>query len=268
MRFIIAVILLLSAVLVSHSKKNPLTYQINGKFQDHYFDLIGEELHSRGIKQLPQPHTWWNISWCIYHAPQAFLRLEDHQRVNNLPQIKHLVGKDHLHRIMQVAKEDYGEEPFRFWPKGFNLEVPEQFQTLRRLFADAEARGEEAKTYIIKRPGFARGEGIHLVGTTEQVDDMLKEGNPCYPLSKTRPLAQEYIKDVLLLEGHKVTLRVYAVISSLDPLRIYILPNGLVRIASKEYKTDLASISDVFTHVDSYDINHVNEKEFDDKIKE
>jgi len=136
-----------------------------------------------------------------------------------------------------------------------------EYYQFRKIYEDLLPH-ETPPIYIIKRPGLARGQGVHLVGSLADVDYLRNETSPCHPLNKTKPIAQEYIKDVLLIEGHKVTLRVYVTITSLDPLRVYVFPNGLVRICSKKYATDMKSLSDPFVHVDSIDINDVNEEAF------
>jgi len=43
-----------------------------------------------------------------------------------------------------------------------------------------------------------------------------------------------YILNPLLLDGFKMTFRLYVLITSFDPLRIYIYPNGLTRISSEK----------------------------------
>ena len=47
--------------------------------------------------------------------------------------------------------------------------------------------------------------------------------------------AQEYVTDPLLIEGHKFDLRVYALVLSVDPLRIYLFDDGLVRMCAGEW---------------------------------
>ncbi len=65
-----------------------------------------------------------------------------------------LFRKDNLHRRMITAKKKYGEKPFSFWPKGFNLEVPQEFAEFRRIYEIAEPG--KAPIYIIKRPDLVR----------------------------------------------------------------------------------------------------------------
>lgn len=71
-----------------------------------------------------------------------------------------------------------------------------------------------------------------------------------------------YIDNPLLLFGHKFDLRLYVVITSFDPLRIYIYREGLVRFASEIYDapSDPASDQAKFSHLTNYSINKNNLK--------
>jgi hypothetical protein len=44
-------------------------------------------------------------------------------------------------------------------------------------------------------------------------------------------------------------------ITSINPLRIYLYDDGLVRFASKPYSSSTSTADDVFTHLTNYSIN-------------
>lgn len=48
-------------------------------------------------------------------------------------------------------------------------------------------------------------------------------------------LVQEYIDKPLLLEGHKCHLRLYALITSVDPMRCFLYRDGAFHLASDKY---------------------------------
>lgn len=52
-------------------------------------------------------------------------------------------------------------------------------------------------------------------------------------------LIQNYITNVHLINGFKYDLRIYTLISSLDPLRVYVYNEGLVRFATQPYQPRL-----------------------------
>ena len=75
-------------------------------------------------------------------------------------------------------------------------------------------------------------------------------------IPKMRPLiVQKYVAKPHLINETKYDLRLYVLLTSLHPLRIYLYDEGLVRFASNPYRSDSKSLSDVFTHLTNYSIN-------------
>lgn len=73
---------------------------------------------------------------------------------------------------------------------------------------------------IVKPDQMSQGKGIFLTNEIEKID--LRE------LS----VVQEYLNDPYLIDGLKFDLRLYVLVVSCDPLRIYIHKEGLVRFAT------------------------------------
>ena len=48
------------------------------------------------------------------------------------------------------------------------------------------------------------------------------------------------------------------VVTSFDPLRIYIHEDGIVRFATKDYNPDKDSISQRYTHLTNYAVNKMS----------
>lgn len=69
----------------------------------------------------------------------------------------------------------------------------------------------------------SRGRGIYIVDdiTEVNVDDLA--------------IISRYIANPLLINGHKFDLRIYVLVTSVDPLRIYVFKEGLARFATEEY---------------------------------
>ncbi len=92
----------------------------------------------------------------------------------------------------------------------------------------------------------ARGNGIKVINKWNQIP-------------KSEPLiVQRYIARPHLINNTKYDLRIYVLMTSLNPLRIYLYDEGLVRFASNQYAPDNDSLSDVYMHLTNYSINKHN----------
>jgi len=61
----------------------------------------------------------------------------------------------------------------------------------------------------------------------------------------------------------KFDLRIYAAITSVNPLKIYIYEEGLTRFATETYQINNDDLN-VFTHLTNFSINKKNQKFFAD----
>lgn len=73
--------------------------------------------------------------------------------------------------------------------------------------------------YLFK-PASARGVGIKVINKWSQLP------------KNTSLVVQKYISDPYLINGSKFDLRLYVLVTSFNPLRIYLYPDGLARFAS------------------------------------
>ena len=68
-----------------------------------------------------------------------------------------------------------------------------------------------------------------------------------------------YISNPLLINGHKFDLRIYVVVTSYEPLRVYVFKEGLARFASESYSTKLNK-NNKYIHLTNYSVNKKNDK--------
>lgn len=74
-------------------------------------------------------------------------------------------------------------------------------------------------------------------------------------------IVSKYITNPLLINGLKFDLRIYVLITSLDPWRIYVYNEGLARFASEPYQQGAQSSKhNKYAHLTNYSINKKNEK--------
>ena len=92
------------------------------------------------------------------------------------------------------------------------------------------------------------GKGIHVLTNQQAVSN----------ISKTKKLLmQKYIDDPYLIDGKKFDLRIYVLVSGVDPLRVYIHNEGLTRISTSDYT--VKNITNQFAHLTNYSINKNSE---------
>lgn len=69
------------------------------------------------------------------------------------------------------------------------------------------------------------------------------------PRGKDQYIAQRYITDPLLLKGRKFHIRLYLVVTNLQPLRALVHREGLVLLAVSNYTNDPSSLTDFSVHL-------------------
>jgi hypothetical protein len=73
---------------------------------------------------------------------------------------------------------------------------------------------------------------------------------------KVQLVVQEYIANpCLLANSAKFDLRVYVLVTSISPLRLYVYEEGIVRFASNRYSKSLDDIKNQFIHLTNYSVN-------------
>jgi hypothetical protein len=94
----------------------------------------------------------------------------------------------------------------------------------------------------IKKPtASARGIGIKVINHI--------------PKGSSKSIVQKYVRSPLLINGYKFDLRFYVLVASLDPLRIYLHENGLVRLATSEYEANIGNLKNRSAHLTNYSVN-------------
>lgn len=136
----------------------------------------------------------------------------------------------------------------RQWPQEFDITPASYvFPEDRNLWAGA--RLEQPKAWWIWKPvNSSCGRGIRLL-----------KSDLGYATEKRlcrRPgIVQRYIKRPLLVNGRKFDLRLYVVVTSFDPLKIYLNSEGLVRLATKKYSKLSSTMQHRTMHLTNYSVN-------------
>ena len=180
------------------------------------------------------------LFWCdTLHGLDFLFAMQKWQFINHFPGTFSVTKKIALARnIERMAKQL--PDIYSFHPKSFIL--PTQALDLKMYLNSTK------KTYIVKPDLGSQGRGIFLVQDSEGVDE-------CHDPA----IAQEYISPYLL-NGLKFDLRIYVLLASVDPLRIYIFKEGMARFCTEPYqKPNSENIREVFRHLTNYSVNKHND---------
>ena len=94
--------------------------------------------------------------------------------------------------------------------------------------------------------GLSRGRGISLFNDIAQV---------CYG---DAVIVQQYIPNPFLLDGYKFDLRIYVLVTSFNPLEVFMYDEGFARLCTHRYTDDPDSIDNLYVHLTNSSIQKHN----------
>ncbi|UJR07694.1 hypothetical protein I4U23_011979 [Adineta vaga] len=209
------------------------------------FRLISQAIDVSGIFISPDPDFTCNLLWNdTLISMDIVSALKPYQKVNHFPTMNEISRKDLLaknyHRVRSVIPKEYNFAP-KTWtfPNEYNL-----------WYSYASNRPhKDSATYIMKPTNTAMSQGIAVHCNYKQVKNL------------DNYIVQEYIREPYLLDGFKFDLRIYALITSCDPLRVFIFNNGLIRLSSKKYQ--IPTPLDLSMHLTNYSTDEINPDDLD-----
>ena len=157
-------------------------------------------------------------------------------------------NKYNLHKNYDKMKLDF--------PKDYNYmcetySYPEMKEEIIEKFHNY--RQSRGNLWLIKPKSSSEGRGIHIF-------ESLKSEKGSFLITK-------YIENPHLLYGKKYDFRIYILITSVNPLSIYIYKQGLVRISSEKYSLDINKLNSKYIHLTNTAVNKGNKEYiFNDSI--
>ncbi|KAL5262629.1 hypothetical protein ACHWQZ_G008131 [Mnemiopsis leidyi] len=202
--------------------------------------LLTKALTQEQFKEVPENHRndKWNLYWKACGFTLADYRnVKTWQILNHFPKGNTITRKDSLARCLKRMRMVYGKI-YNFFPVSFNL--PIDYTKFLSYFSKIQSK-KGKQVWICKPSDLSRGRGIFLF---DNISDLLYEGST---------VVQRYIDDPYLIGGYKFDLRLYAVVTSYHPLRIYLHHDGLVRFSTEKYTGSV--IHNKFAHLTNTSIN-------------
>ncbi|XP_049952504.1 tubulin polyglutamylase TTLL5 isoform X2 [Schistocerca serialis cubense] len=198
--------------------------------------LLAAILNAHGMREVHNSIPDFNLLWTGVHPkPHVLKDLTAYQRVNHFPRSFELTRKDRLCKNVEKMQMLKGAKHFDFIPQTFVM--PAEYREL------CSSHHRNKGPWIVKPVASSRGRGIYIVNSPEQV-----------PLEETVVVAK-YIDNPLLVDGHKCDLRLYVVVTSYDPLLVYLYEEGLVRFATVKYDSGGKHLWNPCMHLCNYSIN-------------
>ena len=193
----------------------------------------------------------WNVFWGhpwnvqrLFH-PDLGTRLRDDQLVNHFPNHLELTRKDQMvknvKRWLRERGRDGQHERFDFVPVTHLL--PADYS----LFVEEFRRCPRA-TWIMKPANAAQGRGIFLVTKLAQLRKW-SAGRWAATKASESYVISRYVDRPHLVGGRKYDLRLYVLVTSYRPLRVYKHREGFARFCTSKYDPSPANLGNPFVHL-------------------
>ncbi|XP_049761847.1 tubulin polyglutamylase TTLL13 [Elephas maximus indicus] len=193
-----------------------------------------------GLKEVGEDEEW-TVYWTDCSVSlERVMDMKRFQKINHFPGMTEICRKDLLARNLNRMQKLYPTE-YNIFPRTWCLPAD---------YGDFQSYGRQRKTrtYICKPDSGCQGRGIFITRNPREI----KPGE--------HMICQQYISKPLLIDGFKFDMRIYVLITSCDPLRIFMYEEGLARFATMPYvEPNINNLDDVCMHLTNYAINKHNE---------
>uniref|UniRef100_A0A146VII8 Tubulin polyglutamylase ttll6 n=1 Tax=Fundulus heteroclitus TaxID=8078 RepID=A0A146VII8_FUNHE len=222
-------------------KKNRRRLAIN--LNNCKYESVRRAARRYGLREATDDEDW-TLFWTDCSVSMDRVRdMKRYQKINHFPGMSEICRKDLLARNMNRM--------LKLFPKDYNI-FPRTW-CLPADYSDFQAytRAKKHKTYICKPDMGCQGKGIFITKSTKDIQP------------GEHMICQVYISKPFIIDGFKFDLRVYVLVTSCDPFRIFMFKEGLARFCTTKYNDPTqGNVGDVCMHLTNYSINK-NSENFD-----
>lgn len=228
------------------------------RYRTFLHNTIGGVFKSKGWQEVKEgdPHDW-DIFWCdVGWMKDSFDQcyLEEHQRVCHFRNHYEISRKNLMARNLKRLKRQLEKESkieaakCDFFPTTY--ELPSEYH----MFVE-EFKRNPGTIWIMKPAGKAQGKGIFLFRKLKDITDWKKEDYFHRDRDEERNerdppetyVVQRYIEKPYLIGGKKFDIRVYVLVMSYMPLKVWLYRSGFARFSNARFS--LNSITNTFVHL-------------------
>jgi len=231
--------------------------------------VIIENYVERGWVESSEDDEDWNIYWANINtvrnifSGKSSIKLNDMQVLNHFPTYYELCRKDYMAKNIkkykkQLIKENKNPDVLDFLPLTFVL--PGDMSVFLEEF-----KKWPNSLWILKPSNRSQGQGIVLVNKINKVKKLsfatktLTENNTTYTINETYVISK-YLENPLLVSDKKFDMRIYALVTSYHPLKVWLFRHGFCRFCNEKFSIDVSDIDNIFVHLTNVAIQKKYEK--------
>ncbi len=228
-----------------------MTFDFRGPvYCDQESDIIRRILAANNIS-ITTSQDEANLIWLWSGFFEKFGKLSDGQALNHIPCEKAMTDKAHLTRhLHQYAQNHPASRPrmVDFYPETYCLH-----RTLDCQFFFENLSKTEKDIWILKPANLSMGRGIKVFGDHNQLKllSLHPQLHRRTGDGRFRQVVQQYIQNPLLLEDRKSEIRIYWLLGCVDPLQVFVFPEGTVRLTAEPFV--LENFDNKYIHVTNID---------------
>ena len=189
--------------------------------------------------------------------PDTGHRLGETQLLNHFPQHLELTRKDLMVKNIKKYRKDMEKENNPIAEKDeignyLYMDIVPQTYILPgdySIFIEEFKRNPNA-TWIMKPASKSQGKGIFLVNKLSQMKKWSNQET--YVVSR-------YVENPLLIGGKKFDLRIYVLVTSYKPLKVWLYALGFARFCNEKYTKDMSDLENMFIHLTNVAIQKTSE---------
>ncbi|XP_023337938.1 probable tubulin polyglutamylase TTLL1 [Eurytemora carolleeae] len=210
------------------------------------------------------PDDDWQFYWAstqtcrnLFSVDSGY-RMNDFQMINHFPNHYELTRKDTMVKNIKRYRRDLERE---------GNPLAEKSQEGRYLYLDfipttfilpadynmfvEEYRKNPNSTWIMKPCGKSQGAGIFLINKLSKLKKWSRESRTVFNpnLNKETYVISRYIDNPLLLGGKKFDLRLYVLVTSFRPMKVYFYKLGFCRFCTVKYDDSAREMDNLFVHL-------------------
>lgn len=212
--------------------------------------VIFENMADRGWEEASDEDEW-NFYWInvglirkVFH-PASKIRLGDRQVLNHFPNHYELTRKDLMAKNIKKYRKEV-EKDILVLANGRKMEIngdiiPPTYNLPQEhaMFLDDFIRGQ-SKSWIFKPAGKSQGSGISLITKISQargLPSLISNLRAQTIYSNENFVISKYVDNPLLINGRKFDLRLYVLVTSYKPLKVWKYSQGFARVCFELYNS-------------------------------